>query len=126
MENLGILDNKYNIIEKKGYGRERDGYLSRHNQTQANYFIAIKKRDNNGNDNYPTNEINVLNILHNVNNPYIVHFIQNGNGILALNNEPPRNVNYLIFEYVPNFSLFDYLYVNGLTERQANYYSKKY
>ena len=55
-----------------------------------------------------------------------MHYIGNGNGILALNNKPPRNVNYLIFEYVPNFSLFDYLYVNGLTERQANYYSKKY
>ena len=126
MENLGILDNKYNILEKKGYGRERDGYLSRHNQTQTNYFIAIKKPDKYGNDNFLAKEIDVLNILHNVNNQYILHYIRNGNGILALNNEPPRNVNYLIFEYVPNFSLFDYLYVNGLTERQANYYSKKY
>ena len=126
MENIGTLDNQYIILEEKSVGRSTINYLARHNQTQDDFFISIKKPDYNGNDNYPTNEINVLNILHNVNNPYIVHFIQNGNGILALNNEPPRNVNYLIFEYVPNFSLFDYLYVNGLTERQANYYSKKY
>ena len=30
-----------------------------------------------GNDNFPLNEINVLNLLHNVNNPYIIHFVRN-------------------------------------------------
>ena len=77
-----------------------------HNQTQVNYFIIIKRPDNNDNDNFPANEINVLNILNKVNNPYYVHYITNGNGILSLKNKEPRNVNYLIFEYVPKSSLF--------------------
>ena len=42
MQNLGTLDNQYNILERKASGGDRIGYLARHNQTQANYFIAIK------------------------------------------------------------------------------------
>ena len=125
MQNLGILNNQYDILEKKPYGGYTKNYLGRHNQTQVNYFISIKKRDHNGNDNFHANEINVLNILHYVNNPYIVHFIENGNGILALNNKPPRNVNYLVFEYVPGFILFDYLYEEKFTERQAKLLFRK-
>ena len=125
MENLGTLDNQYNIIEKKDYNGYRIIYSVRHNQTQVNYLIAIKKHINNGNDNFPANEINVLNILQKINNPYIMHYIGNGNGILALNNKPPRNVNYLIFEYSPRFPLFDYINVDRLTERQAKLLFKK-
>ena len=125
MENLGTLDNQYNILAKKGSNAYRTMYSVRNNQTQVNYLIAIKKHINNGNDNFPSNEINVLNILQNINNPYILHYIGNGNGILALNNKSPRNVNYLIFEYVLRFPLFDYINVDRLTERQAKLLFKK-
>ena len=125
MENLGTLDNQYNIIEKKDYNGYRIIYSVRHNQTQVNYLIAIKKHIGNDNDNFPANVINILNILQKINNPYIMHYIGNGNGILALNNKPPRNVNYLIFEYVPRFPLFDYINVDRLTERQAKLLFKK-
>ncbi len=85
MENIGTLDNQYIILEEKSVGRSTINYLARHNQTQDDYFISIKKPDYNGNDNFSPNKINVLNFLHDVNNPYIVHFVRNGNGILALN-----------------------------------------
>ena len=125
MQNFGTLDNQYIILEKKPSGGYTENYLARHNQTQVNYFIAIKRPDNNGNDNFPPNQINVLNILHNVNNPYIVHFMENGNGILALNNKSPRNVNYLVFEYMPGFCLFDYIIIKKFTERQAKLLFRK-
>ena len=125
MQNFGILDNQFIITRKIAYLEDRNVYLARNNQTQVNYLIAIKKHINNGNDNFPSNEINVLNILQNINNPYILHYIGNGNLIFALNNKPPRNVNYLIFEYVPRFPLFDYINVDRLTERQAKLLFKK-
>ena len=125
MANLGILDNQYNILEKKLSDGYNDLYSAQHNQTHVNYLITIKKPDNNANNNFPANELNVLQILHNINNPYILHYIGNGNGILALNNKPPRNVNYLIFEYSSKFCLFDYIFVEKLTERQAKLLFKK-
>ena len=125
MDYLATPNNQYNIIGKKGSSEDRDEYLAKDNQTQINYLIVIKNPDNNGNNNCPANEINALNILHNVNNPYIVHFIENGNGTLTLNNEPPRNVNYLIFEYVSRFPLFNYIEVKQFTEKHAKLLFKK-
>ena len=122
---LTTPNNQYNIIGQKDSSEDRDVYLAKDNQTQVNYFIVIKNPGNNGNINFPANEINALNILHNVNNPYIVHFIENGNGILTLNNEPPRNVNYLIFEYVSRFPLFNYIEVKKFTEKHAKLLFKK-
>ena len=125
MQNLGILDDQYIILEKKSSGGYSKNYLARHNQTQDNYLIVIKKPDKNGNDNFPLNEINVLNLLHNVNNPYILHFVRNGNGILALNNKPPRNVNYLVFEYVSGFPLFNFVNTEKFTEKHAKLLFRK-
>ena len=125
MENIGTLDNQYIILEEKSVGRSTINYLARDNQTQDDYFISIKKPDYNGNDNFPADEIIALNFLHDVNNPYIVHFVRNGNGILALNNKPPKNVNYLVFEYVPGFCLFDCIYRENLTERHTKLLFRK-
>ena len=125
MQNLGILDNQFIITRKIAYLEDRNVYLARNNQAQVNHFIVIKKHENNEDNNFPANEINILNILHNVNNPYILVFIRDGNGILTLNNKPPRNVNYLLFESVNNFSLFDYIKLGRLTERQAKLLFRK-
>ena len=127
MQNLGILDNQYNILSYKGSIEDRFSFIARNNQTLVNYLIFIKKPHNDENDNFPAIELNILNILQNVNNPYILHYIGNGNGILALNNKPPKNVNYLVFEYAPNLYLFDYIgyYNRGLTERQAKLLFRK-
>ena len=127
MQNLGILDNQYNILSYRCSIEDRFSFIARNNQTLVNYLIFIKKLNNDENDNFPATELNILNILQNVNNPYILHYIGNGNGILALNNKPQKNVNYLVFEYAPNLYLFDYIgyYNRGLTERQAKLLFRK-
>ena len=51
MANLGILDNQYNILEKKLSDGYNDLYSAQHNQTHVNYLITIKKPDNNANNN---------------------------------------------------------------------------
>ena len=61
-----------------------------------------------------------------MNNPYILHFIRNGNGQLILQNEEPRNVVYLVFENANvNFSLFDCLTLGRFQERHAKLIFKK-
>jgi hypothetical protein len=52
MENLGILDNQYNILEKKFTDGFSNLYAAQHNQTHVNYLITIKKPDNNANNNF--------------------------------------------------------------------------
>ena len=86
MENLGTLDNRYTIIALINCDMNRNYYIARDNQNQFNFIIVIKRNDNHddNNNDFQANEINILNILHNVNNPYILHFIRNGNGQLIL------------------------------------------
>ena len=102
MQNLGTLDNQYTIISLASDDIYRIYYAARGNQNQINYIIAIEgnNNDDNNNNDFPANEINILNILHNVNNPYILHFIRNGNGQLNLQDGKSKNVAYLVFFYL--------------------------
>ena len=123
MQNLGNLDNQYIILLKYNYDPVRNQYLARHNQNH-NYVVIEFLRNGDIND-FPANEINILNILRNVDNPYILHSIQNGNGLLTLNNKPPVNKPYIIYEYAVIFDLYFYLTKGRFTERQAKLLFKK-
>jgi len=126
MQNLGTLDNQYTIISLASDDIYRIYYAARGNQNQINYIIAIEGNNHDNNNDFPANEINILNILHNVNNPYILHFIIHGNGQLILQNEQPRNVAYLVFENANiNFSLFACLTLGRFQERHAKLIFKK-
>ena len=130
MQNLGIIrdqNNQYSIISKIYGGDDRKYYSARNEQNQINYIIAIKRNDyHDKNNDFPANEINILNILHNVNNPYILHFIRNGNGQLNLQDGKSKNVAYLVFENANiNFSLTVCLKNGGLQERHAKLIFKK-
>ena len=97
MQNLGNLDNQYTILLKYNYDPGRKQYLARHNQNHN--YVVIEFLTNGDINGFPANEINILNILRNVDNPYILHSIQNGNGLLTLNNRQPENKPYIIYEY---------------------------
>ena len=128
MQNLGILDEQYTILSVRHSEFIRLYYNAKHNQTNVNYIIEIKRPGNNHelhHDNFPANEINILNAINNSNNPYILRYIGNGNGILALNNEPPTNVSYIVYENTPKFDLFEYMASQRLPERQAKLLFKK-
>ena len=123
MQNLGTLDNQYIILPPKLYGRLRKKYHVRQNQNQNEFLIELPK-DNNINA-FPANEINILNILQNIDNPNIIHYIGNGNGPLVLNGRPPVNKPYLVFEYAPKYDLFIYIHIERFIERQAKLIFKK-
>ena len=123
MQNLGTLDNQYIILSLKSNNGLRKKYHVRQNQNQNEFFIELP-RDNDINA-FPANEINILNILQNIDNPNIIHYIGNGNGPLVLNGRPPVNKPYLVFEYAPRHDLYDYIRIGRFTERQAKLIFKK-
>ena len=127
MQNLGNLDNQFTILGLKNESSFINYYSARHDQTQINYIIEIpKEQDNdNNNNNFHISDINILNIIRNVNNPYILGYIRNGNGQLNLNGKPPRITPYIVYENAPRFDLFEYIIVRNLTERHAKLIFKK-
>ena len=123
MQNLETLDNQYIILSLKSNNGLREKYHVRQNQNQNEFFIELPIDDNI--NAFPANEINILNILQNIDNPNILHYIGNGNGPLVLNNQPPINKPYLVFEYVPKNILFDYIFAGAFTEKHSKLIFKK-
>ena len=123
MQGLGTIDNEFTILSIKHTDSERISYLAKHNQTQDLRIIEFKR----GNlpENFPAQEIDVLNALHNVNNPNILRYLGNGNGQLALNGEQPREVSYIIFENASKYDLFSYNMLRRFSEKQAKLIFKK-
>lgn len=124
MQGLGTINNEYTILSIKYSESKRISYLAKHNQTEILRIIEFAK-DNHHQDDFPTNEINLLNVLNNTNNPYILRYIGNGQGQLALNGEQPKDVPYIIFENAPKFDLFSYNQHGRFSERQAKLIFKK-
>ena len=122
MQNLETIDNIYSILEIKNREPSFTTYSVIHNQTQVNYLIDVF------NDHIPANMINILNNLNALNNPYIIHYVANGNGPIVLNNRPPVNKEYIVYENVIHSELYLYLTINHnqrFTERQAKFIFKK-
>ena len=122
MQNLETIDNIYSILQKKNKEPSFTTYSVIHNQTQVNYLIDVF------NDHIPANMINILNNLNALNNPYIIHYVANGNGPIVLNNKPPVNREYIVYENVIHSELCLYLKINHnqrFTERQAKFIFKK-
>ena len=57
MQNLGNLNNQYTLLSIKYSDTTGIAYSTRHNQNNNNYIIEFL------NDEFPANEINILNIL---------------------------------------------------------------
>jgi len=130
MQNLGILDNQYVLISKKDEDAFNFYYVGRDNQNQNDFIIEIRtnqiNKDNNKKiNNIPANDINILNTLNNANSPFILHYIRNRNGPLVLQNQPPINVHYTIFENASKFNLGNYLNKEGFSERHSKLIFKK-
>ena len=122
MQNLETIDNIYSILEIKNREPSFTTYSVIHNQTQVNYLIDVF------NDHIPANMINILNNLNALNNPYIIHYVANGNGPIVLNNKPPVNREYIVYENIIHSDLYLYLTINHnqrFTERQAKFIFKK-
>ena len=111
------VDNKYSILEKKGSGATSIVYLVRAPETEKTYAAKIMKQPTD----YFDREIEILNSLKNVNNPFMINLIDNGTGNISLKNKVLENKQYIVLEYAPKGELFNYVYCykQGLKEKYS-------
>ncbi len=114
MESKELINNKYIILEKKGNGVTSDVFQVKDIKTEKFYAAKIFK---NSNSKFFLKEIEILNSIKKVNNPYIINIIESNisqNGQL-----PTKDKQYIILEYASKGELFDYISLtnNGLKEK---------
>ena len=115
MDSEETIDNKYIIKEKKGTGGSTIVFLVEDPNTKKIYASKVLKRPND----LFNKEIEILNVLKNNNNPYIVNIIDSGTGPIIRANKPTKTSQYIVLEYAPKAEMFNYIYFTqrGLGER---------
>ena len=112
--NQGTIGSDYIIINKKGSGASSNVYIVKGNANQELYAAKVLKTPS------PLfqNEINILNTLRNVHNPYLIKMISSGEGIINRKNKLKKR-QYIILENASNGELVNYIYhaSSGLNER---------
>ena len=111
------LDNKYDILEKKGSGATAKVYLVKDQEANKIYAAKVMKEQTA----YFDKEIEILNSLKSVNNPFMINLIDNGTGNVVLKNKVLENKQYIVLEYAPKGELFNYVYCykQGLQEKYS-------
>jgi len=111
------IDNKYVILDKKGFGVSSIVFLVKELKTAKKYVAKILKEPSP----YFNREIEILNLLKNSNNPFIINLVNKGIGNIAFQNNVFQNKQYIILEYAPKGDLCKYIYLlkQGLSEKYS-------
>jgi len=123
MNSEETIDNKYIIKEKKGKGATAYVFLVEEQNTQKIYASKVLKKPSN----LFNKEIEILNALKNINNPYIVNIIDSGTGPIIRANRPTTTSQYIVLEYAPKGEMFNYIYFtqSGLGEKYGKVIFRK-
>ena len=110
MESSDIIEQigqNYIIKEIIGSGCSADVFLVYERETKKEYaakvFNESRKLD-------CDNEIKIINILKEENNPNIIKIIESGEGDIIRKNKPKINTKYYILEYASFGNIFDYIF----------------
>ena len=118
MESESInIDNKYSILEKIGYGASSIVFLVKELATERKYVAKILKEPSP----YFNNEIEILNSLKKVNNPFIINLVNNGVGSIVFRKNTLEDKQYIILENGSKGDLCRYIYLikQGLSEKHT-------
>ena len=110
MESITIeeqIDSKYLIEGKIGTGFTANAFLVKEKNSGLKYVAKVFKEKKKY---LFENEVKILNILKQFNNPYIVNIIDSGEGDIIRNNRETVKSKYYILEYATHGNLFDYIY----------------
>ena len=117
------INGRYKIIEKKGMGASANVYLCENLENHKQYAVKVLKQVS------PSfqKEIQILEKISKLNCPYIVNFIEFGEGQVKIASKPNVNKQYLVLEYAEKGEIFDYIYCSqeGLKEKYAKLIFKK-
>ena len=111
------------LSEKKGKGASATVYLAEDINTKKQYAVKVLKEIT------PSfqKEIQMLEKVSSLKNPYIVNLIEHGEGPVKLVSKPSRNLQYVVLDYASKGEIFDYIYnyENGFKEKYAKVVFKK-
>ena len=109
------INSKYLIKELLNSGFQAFAFLVQEKETNKEYVAKVFKEKQKF---FCDQEVNILNILKEENNPYIVKIIDSGEGDVIRKNKPTINTKYYILEYASYGNIFDYIYYgnNGFGE----------
>ena len=105
METKETIDNKYIILQKKGEGASSNVFLVKDLTSEEKYAAKVLKKSSNLFD----TEIEILNSLKSINNPYIINIINNDTGFIVRKDKPIKKQQYLILEYAEKGELLNYI-----------------
>jgi len=100
------INNKYLILEDKGNGTSAKVYLVEDIKDKKQYAAKVFSID----PSLFEKEIDILKKVSTLNNPYIMKFIDSGEGPVKEPSKPKRNFKYAILEYVSKGILYDYIH----------------
>ena len=117
MESRETIGNKYIILEEKGQGLTSNVFLVKDLLTEKIYAAKVLKKPLI----YFDKEIEILNSLKKINNPYIVNLIESGTMEIIKDNKSLQKKQYLILEYAKKGELFKYIFniKKGLQEKYS-------
>jgi serine/threonine protein kinase len=100
------IDNKYIILERKGKGATANVYLVEDKNNKAKYAVKVLKEITP----YFEKEIEILQKVSILKNPYIINLIHYGEGPVKKSSKPETNNQYMVLDYASKGELFDYIY----------------
>ena len=100
------IDNKYPILEIKGCGETSNVYLVKDPEKDNYYVGKVLKKETD----LFEKEVEILNKLKSIHNPYIVNLLDSGKGEIIRADKPPKAGQYLILEYAPKGELYNYIF----------------
>ena len=120
-QNQTLIDNKYIIQEKIGFGGTANVYKVKEINTNKIYAAKILKNE----PKYFDNEVKMLKLIKE--NSYMINLIDTGFGPIIKNGLSLKNKQYLILEYASKGVLFDYIYhpKRGFGEKYTKLIFKK-
>ena len=113
------IDSKYTILEQKGKGYTSYVYKVKDKNTQNIYAAKVYKKP----CMFFQNEVDMLTILKEKNNPYMINIIKSGIGNVIRKDKPQEKKQYLILDYASKGELLQYLYLTRepLSELHAKF-----
>ena len=113
------IDSKYIILKQKAKGYTSEVFKVReidsNNIYAAKVFINPYK--------FFQKEVDILNLIKKLNNPYLINIINSGIGTVIRNGQVQKNKLYIIFDYASKGELENYLSINNtpLSELHAKF-----
>ena len=104
METEDYIDNKYIITKKIGEGSYGKVYLVKLKDTNKEFAVKVLQKE----DEMLELKIKIIKKFSSLKNKYIMNMIDNGKGQIIRKGNDKGEKEYLVYEYAPKGTLFDY------------------